>query len=61
MDSKSYNYYLSTVKTANGMSDKDRAKDILRNLQADMISKYGLSDSDVEYLIKQFRYNVWNQ
>jgi len=58
MDSKSYNYYLSTVKTANGMSDKDRAKDILRNLQADMISKYGLSDSDVEYLIKQFRYNV---
>ena len=58
MDSSSYNKYLSVIKTANDMSDKDRAKDILRNIQAEMISEYGLSDSDVEYLIKQFRYNL---
>lgn len=58
MDSSSYNKYLSVIKTANDMSDKDRAKDILRNVQAEMVSKYGLSDSDVEYLIKQFRYYV---
>lgn len=58
MDSKNYNIYLSTIKTANDMSDKDRAKEILRNVQAEMVSKYGLSDSDVEYLIKQFRYYI---
>ena len=58
MDSSSYNKYLSVIKTANDMSDKDRAKDILRNVQAEMVSKYGLSDSDVEYLIKKFRYYV---
>lgn len=58
MDSKSYNIYLSTIKTANDMSDKDRAKEILRNVQAEMVSKYGLSDPDVEYLIKKFRYYI---
>lgn len=58
MNATSYNRYLSVIKTANDMSDKDRAKDILRNVQAEMISQYGLSDSDVEYLIKQFRYYV---
>lgn len=58
MDSKNYNIYLSTIKTANDMSDKDRAKEILRNVQAEMVSKYGLSDSDVKYLIKQFRYYI---
>ncbi len=58
MDSKNYNIYLSTIKSANDMSDKDRAKEILRNVQAEMVSKYGLSDSDVEYLIKKFRYYI---
>lgn len=58
MDASSYNKYLSVIKTANDMSDKDRAKEILRNVQAEMVSKYGLGDSDVEYLIKQFRYYV---
>ncbi|MBR5152488.1 MAG: hypothetical protein IKW60_03060 [Clostridia bacterium] len=58
MDSSSYNKYLSVIKTANDMTDKDRAKEILRNVQAEMVSKYGLSDSDVEYLIKKFRYYV---
>ena len=58
MDATNYNRYLSVIKTANDMSDKDRAKEILRNVQADIVSQYGLSDSDVEYLIKQFRYNI---
>ncbi len=56
MDAKNYNQYLSVIKTANSMSDKDRAKDILRNVQAEMISRYGLADEDVQYLIKQFEY-----
>ena len=58
MDATSYNRYLSVIKTANDMKDKDRAKEILRNVQAEMVSNYGLSDSDVEHLIKQFRYYV---
>ena len=58
MDSSTYNKYLSVIKTANDMSDKDRAKDILRKIQAEMISEYGMSDNDVTYLIKQFRYSL---
>ena len=58
MDASSYNKYLSAIKTANDLSDKGRAKEILRGIQADMISEYGLTDSDVEYLIKKFRYYV---
>lgn len=58
MDANNYNRYLSVIKTANDMGDKDRAKEILRQVQADMVSQYGLSDSDVQYLIKKFRYYV---
>ena len=58
VDSTNYNRYLSVIKTANDMSDKDRAKEILRNVQAEMVSRFGLGDSDVEYLIKKFRYNI---
>lgn len=58
MDSTNYNRYLSAIKTANDMSDHDRARDCLRQIQADMISNYGLSDNDVDYLIRQFRYNI---
>lgn len=58
MDSKNYNKYLSAIKTANDMSDKNRSKEILKNIQAEMISRFGLSDADVQHLIKKFRYNV---
>ncbi len=58
MDSASYNKYLSAIKTANDMSDYDRARDCLRQIQADMIANYGLADNDVDYLIRQFRYNI---
>ena len=56
MDASTYNKYLSVIKTANDMSDKERAKDILRKIQAEMISEYGINDDDVTYLIKKFRY-----
>ena len=58
MDASTYNKYLSVIKTANDMNDRDRAKDILRNIQAEMISEYGMKDDDVTYLIKQFRYSL---
>lgn len=58
MDASTYNKYLSVIKTANDMSDIDRAKDILSKIQAEMISEYGMSDDDVSYLIKQFRFYV---
>ncbi|MBR2020971.1 MAG: hypothetical protein IJ939_00910 [Clostridia bacterium] len=58
MDASTYNSYLSVIKTANDMSDKDRAKDILRKVQAEMVAKYGIDDSDVQYLIKYFRYYI---
>lgn len=58
MDAKSYNEYLSRIKFANDLNDKDDAKEVLREIQKEMIVKFGFSDSDVEYLIKKFRYYV---
>ena len=58
MDSTSYNRYLAAIKAANDMPDYDRARETLRMIQADMIANYGLSDNDVDYLLRQFRYNV---
>ena len=57
MESSAYNKYLAAVKAANDC-EEHRAKELLRQIQADMIAKYGLSDRDVEYLIRQFRYHV---
>ena len=57
MESSAYNIYLAAVKAANDCEER-RAKELLRQIQADMIAKYGLSDRDVEYLIRQFRYHV---
>ena len=58
MPSKEYNRYLAAIKAANDC-EAYRAKELLRQIQADMISHYGLGDNDVDYLIRQFRYNVW--
>ena len=57
MDSTNYNRYLAAIKAANDM-EYDRSKDTLRKIQADMIANYGLSDDDVDYLIRQFRHNI---
>lgn len=57
MNSSDYNKYLSAIKAANAC-EASRARDLLRQIQADMIARYGLSDDDVEYLIRQFRFNI---
>lgn len=54
MPSSDYNRYLAAIKAANDSADKDT----LRQLQRDMIARFGLGDDDVDYLIRQFRYNV---
>ncbi|MCD7734864.1 MAG: hypothetical protein LUH41_06850 [Clostridiales bacterium] len=57
MPSSDYNRYLAAIKAANDAEER-RAKELLRQIQADMIAKYGLSDNDVDYLIRQFRYHI---
>lgn len=57
MPSSDYNKYLAAIKAANDC-EPSRARELLRQIQADMIAKYGLSDNDVDYLIRQFRYNI---
>ncbi len=54
MPSSDYNRYLSAIKAANDRADREA----LRQIQKDMIARYGLGDGDVDYLIRQFRYNV---
>lgn len=54
MPSSNYNRYLAAIKAANDRADRDA----LRQIQSDMIARFGLGDNDVDYLIRQFRYNV---
>jgi|GluameStandDraft_1065615.scaffolds.fasta_scaffold01382_10 hypothetical protein len=54
MQSSDYNRYLVAIKAANDAADKEA----LRQIQKDMIKNYGLADNDVDYLIRQFRYNI---
>lgn len=54
MQSSDYNRYLAAIKAANDTADKEA----LRQIQKDMIKNYGLADHDVDYLIRQFRYNI---
>lgn len=54
MNAEDYNKYLAAIKTANDYADKDA----LRRIQKELIANYGLSDNDVDYLIRQFRYNI---
>lgn len=58
MSSSDYNRYLSAINSANDSRDSDIAKKALREIQTQLIANYGLSDPDVTYLIKQFRYPV---
>lgn len=54
MPSSEYNRYLAAIKAANDSGDKDA----LRQIQKLLISNYGPNDDDVDYLLRQFRYNV---
>ena len=53
--SSDYNKYLSAIKAANDSKDKEA----LRQIQKQLIAKYGLDDEDAKALIKKFRYTVW--
>ena len=57
MNSNDYNKYLASIKAANDC-EASRARELLRQIRADMIARYGLGDRDVDYLIRQLRYNV---
>lgn len=57
MNSSDYNKYLAAIKAANDC-EASRARELLRKIQADMIANYGVHDSDVDYLIRQFRYHT---
>lgn len=54
MPSSEYNRYLAAIKAANDSGDKDA----LRQIQKLLIANYGPNDDDVDYLLRQFRYNV---
>ena len=57
MNSKDYNKYLTAINAANNM-ERERAKELLRGIYAQMIAQYGADDNDVDYLYRKFRYNV---
>lgn len=54
MTSSDYNRYLAAIKAANDSEDRES----LRQIQKYLIANYGPNDSDVDYLIRQFRYNI---
>ncbi|MBP3452214.1 MAG: hypothetical protein J6M20_00680 [Clostridia bacterium] len=58
MPSSDYNKFLSAIKYANDMRDSAEAKKQLQAIRASMIEKYGMNNDDVEYLMRQFRYNI---
>ena len=54
MPSSDYIKYLAAIKAANDMENKE----LLRQIKNELIANYGLMDDDVDYLLRQFRYNV---
>lgn len=52
--SSDYERYKSTIEAANDSQDKEA----LRQIQKQLIAKYGPDDDDVRYLLRRFRYNV---
>lgn len=53
LPSKDYNLYLSAIKAANDSQDREA----LRQIQKQLIAKYGLCDN-VRTLLSHFRYSV---
>lgn len=54
MTTRDYDRYKSAITTANELKDKDS----LREIQMQLIARYGLDNRDVQYLLKLFAYNV---
>ena len=53
MNSSDYNNWLARIKDARYM-EESRARDVLRQIYNEMVSKYGSGDSDVQYLYGLF-------
>ena len=53
MNSSDYNNWLARIKDARYM-EESRARDVLRQIYNEMLSKYGSNDDDVQYLYKMF-------
>ena len=54
MSLSDYEKYKSAIIAANDSEDKEA----LRQIQKQLIAKYGLDNSDVQYLLKLFKYSV---
>lgn len=54
MTTDEYYKYKSVIQAANDTDDKEA----LRQIQKQLIAKYGLDNDDVTYLLKLFKYTV---
>ncbi len=54
MSTKDYYIYKSAIEAANDSNDKEA----LRQIQKQLIAKYGLDNDDVKQLLKYFKYTV---
>lgn len=54
MPTSDYYKYRSAIEAANDSEDKEA----LRQIQKQLIAKYGLDNRDVRELLKKFRYSV---
>ena len=54
MSTKDYYIYKSAIGAANDTHDKES----LRQIQKQLIAKYGLDSDDVKQLLKLFKYSV---
>lgn len=54
MTTKEYYIYRSSIEAANDSNDKNS----LRQIQKQLVAKYGLDSNDVKNLLKLFKYSV---
>lgn len=54
MSAKDYNIYASVIEAANDTEDKES----LRQIQKQLVAKYGLDNEDVKALLKKFKFTV---
>ena len=54
MSARDYDIYKSAIDVANDNKDKDA----LREIQKQLVVRYGMENDDVRYLLKRFRYSV---
>ena len=54
MSTKDYYIYKSVIEAANDSQDKEA----LKQIQKQLVAKYGLDNDDVKQLLKYFKYSV---